>query len=79
MSNNVDRRQFIGVSAIAAAGIMVGCSSKGGKTRTMESVKFLDQAPDGKEIKAGLIGCGGRGTGAAINFLDAGPNLKIHA
>lgn len=79
MSNNFNRRQFIGVGAVAAAGLMVGCSSKGGKTRTMESVKFLDQAPDGKEIKAGLIGCGGRGTGAAINFLDAGPNLKIHA
>lgn len=79
MSNNFNRRQFIGVSAVAAAGIMAGCSSKGGKTRTMESVKFLDKAPDGKEIKAGLIGCGGRGTGAAINFLDAAPNLKIHA
>ena len=30
-------------------------------------------------LKAGLIGCGGRGTGAAINFLDAGPNLQIVA
>ncbi len=26
-----------------------------------------------------LIGCGGRGTGAAINFLNAGPNLQIVA
>ncbi len=40
---------------------------------------FLDQAPDGPELKAGLIGCGGRGTGAAIDFLSAGPNLKIVA
>jgi len=39
----------------------------------------LDQAPDGKVLKAGLIGCGGRGTGAAINFLDADPNLQITA
>jgi predicted dehydrogenase len=30
-------------------------------------------------LKAGLIGCGGRGTGAAANFLDAGPNLQITA
>ena len=52
MSNNFNRRQFIGVGAVAAAGIMVGCKRKGGKTRTMESVKFLDQAPDGKELKA---------------------------
>ena len=79
MSNDFNRRQFIGVGAVAAAGLMVGCSGKGGKTRTMESIKFLDQAPDGRELKAGLIGCGGRGTGAAINFLDAGSNLKIHA
>ena len=79
MSNEFNRRQFIGVGAVAAAGLMIGCNSKGGKTRTMESVKFLDHAPDGKELKAGLIGCGGRGTGAAINFLDAGPNLKIHS
>ena len=52
MSNNLDRRKFIGVSAVAAAGIMVGCSTEGGKTRKMEAVKFLDQAPDGKELKA---------------------------
>ena len=40
---------------------------------------LLDQAPDGPVLKAGLIGCGGRGTGAAINFLNAGPNLQIAA
>ena len=38
-----------------------------------------EQAPDGTVIKAGLIGCGGRGTGAAIDFLNAGPNLQIVA
>jgi predicted dehydrogenase len=40
---------------------------------------LLTQAPDGLLLKAGLIGCGGRGTGAAINYLDAGPNLQITA
>ncbi|MBI4164709.1 MAG: Gfo/Idh/MocA family oxidoreductase, partial [Acidobacteria bacterium] len=30
-------------------------------------------------LKAGLIGCGGRGSGAAVDFLKAGPNLKITA
>ncbi|MCK5456116.1 MAG: Gfo/Idh/MocA family oxidoreductase, partial [Melioribacteraceae bacterium] len=79
MSNSIDRRKFIGVGAVAAAGIMVGCSANGKTKREMKSVNFIDQAPDGKEIKAGLIGCGGRGTGAAINFLEAGSNLKIHA
>ncbi len=40
---------------------------------------LLDGAPDGQPLKAGVIGCGGRGTGAAINFLKAGPNLSITA
>jgi predicted dehydrogenase len=30
-------------------------------------------------LKAGVVGCGGRGTGAAINFLSAGPNLQVVA
>ena len=30
-------------------------------------------------LKAGLIGCGARGSGAAVDFLKAGPNLKIAA
>ncbi len=36
-----------------------------------------NQAPDGTVLKAGLIGCGGRGKGAARDFLSAGPNLQI--
>ena len=38
-----------------------------------------DKAVDGKPLKAALIGCGSRGTGAAFNFLDAGDNLSIVA
>ena len=38
-----------------------------------------DKAIDGKPVKAALIGCGGRGTGAAFNFLDAADNLSIVA
>ena len=38
-----------------------------------------DKAKDGEPLKAGIIGCGGRGTGAVQNFLDAGPNLSIVA
>jgi len=38
-----------------------------------------DKAMDGKPIKAALIGCGGRGTGAAFNFLDAADHVSIVA
>ncbi len=79
MSKNLNRREFLGAGALAATGLIVGCSVAGDKNRKMEAKNFVDQAPDGKVLKAGLIGCGGRGTGAAINFLSAGPNLKIHA
>jgi predicted dehydrogenase len=83
-SNGIDRRGFISRSALAAvgtigaAGLITSCSGKP-KREEVKLPVMLKQAPDGKVLKAGLIGCGGRGTGAAINFLDAGPNLEITA
>jgi len=38
-----------------------------------------DMATDGKELKAGLIGCGGRGQGAVRNFLDAANGVTVTA
>ena len=38
-----------------------------------------DLATDGKELKAGVIGCGGRGSGAAFNFLNAANGVTIVA
>ncbi len=38
-----------------------------------------DLATDGKELKAGVIGCGGRGSGAAFNFLAAANGVTITA
>ncbi|MBW6501884.1 MAG: Gfo/Idh/MocA family oxidoreductase [Bacteroidales bacterium] len=79
--NELTRRKFISRSALAAigtfatAGIVTSCQPKGKEKLPI----LLNEAPDGRLLKAGLIGCGGRGTGAAINFLDAGPNLQITA
>ena len=82
--NSKSRRKFLGsavtigaISAVGIPGILTSCSSKKGVPLVLPS--FLDKAPDGTPIKAGLIGCGGRGTGAALNFLNAGPNLQITA
>ena len=72
------RRKFLGSagSAVAAGAFAIGC----GESKQEVSIPELrDSAPDGPELKAGLVGCGGRGKGAAINFLKAGPNLKITA
>jgi len=82
MKTGISRRTFLGTSAAAGLTsltfptLITGCTSEKAK-KTVEVPTFLDQAPDGQELKAGLIGCGGRGTGAAIDFLNAGPNLKI--
>ena len=78
----LNRRNFITkttLGTIGAAAILSACASENPKKNEIQLPELLDQAPDGKVIKAGLIGCGGRGTGAAINFLEAGPNLQIIA
>jgi len=78
----IGRRNFISKTAIGvigAAGLITSCTDSKSKKEKIQLPELLDQAPDGKPLKAGLIGCGGRGTGAAVNFLDAGPNLEIIA
>ena len=84
--NDVSRRNFISntalgtVATLGAANLLLSCSGPG-KNPANEPLAgtMLDLAPDGKVLRAGLVGCGGRGTGAAINFVDAGPNLQIVA
>jgi predicted dehydrogenase len=81
--SSISRRNFLGkAAAVGVAGVVVptiitSCARE--KKKVVEVPAFLDQAPDGPVLKAGVIGCGGRGTGAAINFLSAGPNLQITA
>jgi myo-inositol 2-dehydrogenase/D-chiro-inositol 1-dehydrogenase len=81
--SSISRRKFLGKAAtVGAAGVVVPSvitSCARGATKAVPEVTWLDQAPDGPVLKAGVIGCGGRGTGAAINFLSAGPNLQITA
>ncbi|MDQ2178147.1 Gfo/Idh/MocA family protein [Marinifilum sp. D714] len=78
------RRKFI--RNAAAAGIIgaVGFNSlftscNNGAQREYDFPPMLPTAPDGPLLKAGVVGCGYRGTGAALNFLNAGPNLEIAA
>ena len=81
--SEISRRSFLGKAAtVGAVGIVVpslinSCAREAQKKVT--PVSWLDQAPDGPVLKAGVIGCGGRGTGAAQNFLAAGPNLQVVA
>lgn len=82
--SSISRRNFLGKAAtVGAAGIVapaiITSCSKEAKKKTVEVPVMLETAPDGPVLKAGVIGCGGRGTGAAIDFLNAGPNLQIVA
>jgi len=63
-SSAPSRRSFLQVSAAAAATATVPVAVHAGVSET---------------IKVALIGCGGRGGGAALNALNADPNVKITA
>lgn len=84
-TNELSRRKFIAntalgaIGTIGAAGLLASCAGAEKKGPEVKLSEMLETAPDGKVLRAGLIGCGGRGTGAAINFIDAGPNLQIVA
>ena len=75
----------IGVSG--ATGFLSSCSSdseKKGKTALREPGGYYipelpDLADDGKELRAGVIGCGGRGSGAAMDFLNSANGVTIVA
>jgi predicted dehydrogenase len=68
--NSFSRRSFLKTSAVAAGGVAL--------------VSPLSLAPAvhaaGSDIlRIGLIGCGGRGTGAAEQAMNADPNVKLVA
>jgi predicted dehydrogenase len=83
------RRNFLKSSALGIMGTTIvspvflsSCSGKSSEENKLKDVavpEIMASAPDGKPLKAGLVGCGGRGTGAATDFLSAGTGLQITA
>ena len=65
---NLKRRDFIKSTAVVSGGIALNASS-------ISSVF----AAGSDVIKVALIGCGGRGTGAAVDALSSGQNVKLVA
>ena len=68
-SGDFSRRTFVGT--VALAGALAACAAPREETVAVNTRPMMDPgpetAPDGPVLKAGLIGCGGRGTGAALN------------
>ncbi|MEM6377894.1 MAG: Gfo/Idh/MocA family oxidoreductase [Bacteroidota bacterium] len=65
---NIDRRSFVKASSLAVGGMMLS------STLAAKAHIGGDDA-----IKIGLIGCGGRGTGAIVQALASGQNVKLVA
>ena len=93
MSNNkMSRKDFLSLSAVAGVSTLVGsstlmtsCSEKAPQYTPLKQLEgayipvLNDMADDGKELKAGVIGCGGRGSGAIVDLLNAANGIKVVA
>lgn len=89
--NKMSRREFLTVSAMAGVVGAVGISPilsacTGGAKNANQPLRPADQiyipelpdkAVDGRELKVGLIGCGGRGSGALQNLLAAANGITV--
>jgi myo-inositol 2-dehydrogenase / D-chiro-inositol 1-dehydrogenase len=68
MNTSSSRREFLGTSSLAVAGSLAA----------MAMPKNV-HAAGSEELKVGLIGCGGRGSGAASQALKADSKVKLWA
>ncbi len=66
-SQTISRRNFIAATSVGAA-MPLTASALAGRILPRE-----------EELRVGVIGCGGRGTGATVNALQASKDIRIHA
>jgi predicted dehydrogenase len=67
MNSSVSRREFLQTSGAVVAASAIGIS------------QVHAQKSPGETLRIGLVGCGGRGTGAAAQALAADSNVKLVA
>ena len=87
----MNRRDFLQASGLLGAGALIGgaalvssCGKKAKNVPLREAGTYYvpelpDKASAGKEIRVGVIGCGGRGSGAVKNVFEAADGVKIVA
>ena len=68
VTEQASRRDFVKASAGLAAGAAL-----------FSQIASKAHAAGGDVLRVGLVGCGGRGTGAASQALNADPNVKLVA
>ncbi len=77
----------VGVIGTGSAGILTSCSGgtkNGANVPLREPGSYYipelpDLATDGQELRAGVVGCGGRGSGAVMDFLNAANGVTVTA
>ena len=95
MENKINRRSFLKNSALVGGALgtvgvggnafLSSCSDSKPKIVPLKAPgtyyipELPDKATDGKVLKVGLIGCGGRGSGAINNLLDAANGITVTA
>src|SRR5699024_3923182 len=68
-TNNISRKDFVKASSLAAGGLMVGSLPFSGRAKSAGAAT----------LKIALVGCGGRGTGAARQALSTGDGVQLVA
>lgn len=69
-NKQIDRRNFMKGTALATGSVMMAGLPVGASA-------FVN--PKEKKLKLALVGCGGRGTGAAVQALTADPDVQLVA
>lgn len=69
-NEQIDRRNFMKGTALATGGVMMAGLPVGASA-------FVN--PQAKKLKLALVGCGGRGTGAAVQALKADKDVQLVA
>lgn len=67
--NQLNRRTFVKTTSLAAGAIVAGSAP----------LSAMNYAAKDQKLKLALIGCGGRGTGAAVQALTADPEVELIA
>ena len=89
--NKISRRKFltysaaVGATGLVGASLLSSCAKGNGGSKPLRKAgeyylpELPDKAIEGKEIKVGLVGCGGRGSGAVNDLLEAADGIKVVA
>jgi len=69
-NTKIDRRDFVKGTALVTGGVLIGGLPVGASA-------FVN--PQAKKLRLAMVGCGGRGTGAAVQALTADADVELVA